>query len=251
MTHPDQDVLAAIALGEFVDADATAHVAHCVQCQDDMDANAEVVTLAREGRPLLVEPSASVWARIDADLDADPDADLAADLNATGAAVPAPNRGRAAGPRGEQRQPRKTGGALRWGVAAGVAGLLLGGIGMRLMQRDTQPSDFVVSRASLSTLDTKADRGEADLVRTGDGLSLRISAQPLQPQGGYLEVWLINKDLKRMVSVGVLPANRTQESFAVTQQLIDEGYVIVDVSREQFDDKPQHSGDSLVRGVLA
>ena len=30
-----------------------------------------------------------------------------------------------------------------------------------------------------------------------------VSTTPIDPGNGYLEVWLINKDLKRMVSVGV------------------------------------------------
>ena len=60
-------------------------------------------------------------------------------------------------------------------------------------------------RASLDTLDTKTVRGEADLVKVGSDLSLRISAAPMSPDtGGYLEVWLINKDLTRMVSIGCL-----------------------------------------------
>jgi hypothetical protein len=37
----------------------------------------------------------------------------------------------------------------------------------------------------------------------------------------------------------------------VSQQLIDEGYVIVDISREPFDDQPAHSGQTLVRGELS
>ncbi|MGO4602380.1 hypothetical protein [Terrabacter sp. 2YAF2] len=43
------------------------------------------------------------------------------------------------------------------------------------------------------------------------------------------------------------PASR---AFPVTQGLIDQGYVIVDISKEQFDDKPAHSGDSLLRRQL-
>jgi hypothetical protein len=64
-------------------------------------------------------------------------------------------------------------------------------------------------------------------------------------------VWLINKDLERMVSVGVLEPGERDQSFAIPQELLDQGYVIVDISREGFDDAPQHSGDSVVRGTLA
>lgn len=76
-----------------------------------------------------------------------------------------------------------------------------------------------------------------------------MTARPLDAGNGYLEVWLINADGKRMVSVGVLRPGESG-TFPVTQALIDQGYVIVDISKEQFDDKPAHSGDSLLRGQL-
>ena len=69
------------------------------------------------------------------------------------------------------------------------------------------------------------------------------------PPGGYLEVWLINVDLKRMVSVAVLDQGR-DTVISIPAVLIAEGYRIVDVSNELFDDKPQHSGDSIMRGTL-
>ena len=73
----------------------------------------------------------------------------------------------------------------------------------------------------------------------------------LDPGDGYLEVWLINRDLTRMVSVGVIPADAPQIVLPISQELIDEGYVIVDISREHFDDQPAHSGETLVRGELS
>jgi hypothetical protein len=54
---------------------------------------------------------------------------------------------------------------------------------------------------------------------------------------------------QRMVSIGVLRSGAA-ELLPIMQALIDQGYVIVDVSREAYDNKPQHSGDSLVRGTL-
>ena len=81
---------------------------------------------------------------------------------------------------------------------------------------------------------------------------LAVRTDPLDaPSGGYLEVWLINEDLQRMVSVGVLRPGVADQSFTIPQELLDEGYVIVDISREGFDASPEHSGDSIVRGALA
>lgn len=61
---------------------------------------------------------------------------------------------------------------------------------------------------------------------------------------------LFNSDLKRMVSVGVLPPDTSEKRFPIAADLLTRGYLIVDVSRDAFDDKPQHSGDSLLRGTL-
>ena len=83
-----------------------------------------------------------------------------------------------------------------------------------------------------------------------DGLDLHVvTDRPLDAGDGYLEVWLLNADGKRMVSVGVLRPGESG-TFPISQALIDQGYVIVDISKEQFDDKPAHSGDSLLRGQL-
>lgn len=103
----------------------------------------------------------------------------------------------------------------------------------------------------LDTLDTAQQRGTATVSERADSVTLDVAARDLQPtDGGYVEVWLINRDLKRMVSVGVLDDGVADQSFPISRRLLDEGYVIVDLSREQFDDQPQHSGDSLVRGAL-
>ena len=54
-----------------------------------------------------------------------------------------------------------------------------------------------------------------------------------------------------MISIGVIPVDATEVVLPVPQRLIDEGYVIVDISREPFDDQPAHSGETLVRGELS
>ena len=59
---------------------------------------------------------------------------------------------------------------------------------------------------------------------------------------------LINQDGKRMVSLGILSSD--QATFPVPPDAVSQGYTIVDLSNEQFDDRPQHSGDSIMRGTL-
>ena len=60
---------------------------------------------------------------------------------------------------------------------------------------------------------------------------------------------LINKDGRRMISIGFVHGTE-QQQFVIDPRLLDEGYVIVDVSREPLDGDPKHSGDSIVRGTL-
>lgn len=124
----------------------------------------------------------------------------------------------------------------------------------------------VLAKTQLASLEDKTPQGNAQLVRSADGVQVVVSAESLLPgrvggptggdaaspspsRSGYLEVWLINTDLKRMVSIGIL-TQASSATFAVPQKLIDEGYTIVDISQEEFDDKPQHSGKTLARGGL-
>ena len=142
--------------------------------------------------------------------------------------------------------PRRLGGRI---AAAGLAiGLLTG----RALWNEPAPASTTVSQVALDTLDASDPQrlGEAAVVRTAGGYELTVdTSTPLDAGDGYLEVWLINRDLKRMVSVGVLGSDGPA-SFPISQALIDQGYVVVDISREHYDDQPGHSGDSVVRGKL-
>ena len=138
-----------------------------------------------------------------------------------------------------------------WLIGAAAAGIAIGVAGAQLLPRLTGSQPTLVAQTTLDTLDTKKPGGEATLTTSAGALELTLSLTPLDPGSGYLEVWLINTDLKRMVSIGVLPGGASQQVFPITASLIDQGYRIVDISREQFDNKPEHSGDSVLRGTLA
>lgn len=135
-------------------------------------------------------------------------------------------------------------------VAAGViTGALGTAAGLSLLRRDT-PED-VVQQAVLSPLeDSDKDLGRAWLVRESGQLWLRVETTPIERQPGhYIEVWLINRDLARMVTVGILSAG-DRGMFPIDDAVIQEGYVIVDLSIEPFDDQPAHSGNTVMRGAL-
>lgn len=224
--HPDEEVLASIALGEEVSPDQAAHAMSCAHCGVLVAEVRAIVALARDASgETLLAPPASVWRAV------------AAELGPDSGAGPA------------RRRPRPP----SWlAVAAGVAvGVVLGVVGPRLVPQEVPPAPQVLARAELKTLDTNTPGGAVELLEGPDpALDLRILVTPLDEGPGYLEVWLINTDLERMVSIGVLPNGSGGEDFVVPRRLIDQGYVIVDISAEQLDARPEHSGKSLLRGSL-
>ena len=139
---------------------------------------------------------------------------------------------------------------MPWAAGMAAAGLAIGLLTGRALWSDTQPAPSTIAQAQLDTLDTNQRLGQARVIRAGASVDLTVATTaPFDARNGFIEVWLINKDGKRMVSVGVLQGS-SPETFPITQTLIDQGYIIVDISREGFDNKPQHSGDSLARGTL-
>lgn len=133
------------------------------------------------------------------------------------------------------------------GLAAGVA---LGATGLKVAQMMTGPEEPAVKRAVLTPLDEDEKLGVAELRPRDVGYSLVVDVpEGATHDGGYVEVWLINVDLARMVSVGVFAAG-TEAEFFVSDELVDAGYLIVDLSNEEFDDEPRHSGDTIMRGEL-
>jgi hypothetical protein len=206
-----------------------------------------------------------VWDAVSAELESGPGLPAAPDGPSTSVAVaprpgaepaPAASATGALPPAGDDLADRRAAARRRrfplaWVAGAAAAGLVVGVVGTRALADDPAPAAVTVASTSLDTLDTRQVRGTADVVRHDGRLDLAVSTQPIDPAGGYLEVWLINNDLKRMVSVGVLEPGEDAQSFAIPQELLDQGYVIVDISREGYDDAPQHSGDSVVRGTLA
>jgi hypothetical protein len=126
---------------------------------------------------------------------------------------------------------------------------VLAGFGIgRLVWAPDQPSTRVISSTELDSLDGSSTLGRAELVDQAGGTELRVSTSPMPATPGFVEVWLINEDGTRMLSLGVMASD--QEMFAVPPAALAQGYRIVDLSRERYDDDARHSGDSIMRGTL-
>lgn len=150
--------------------------------------------------------------------------------------------------RRRQRRP-----AVAWLAAACAAGVLAGVGGTVLADRLREPEDpspRTIATAQLGPLDSEEERGSARVEEREGQVFLEVTAEDVDVSRGYAEVWLINRDGERMVSVGVMEEDGRTVSFPISRALLDEGYVVVDISREEFDEDPTHSGDTVVRGSL-
>lgn len=262
MRHPDDSELVDAALAGPVPGDAErltlAHVARCEECRatvDDVRRAADLLRGTTDADAGWLAPPDTVWAAVAARLDRPASGGTVGGPEpvrplATAPAPPTSTRTQPdelAARRDRTRSPRLVG----WAAGIAAAGLVIGLLtGRALWREPAQTGPTTVAQVTLDTLDTRQRGGEASVVRTGTGVDLTVdTTTPLDAGDGYLEVWLINRDLKRMVSVGVLRGEGTA-SFPITQALIDQGYTVVDISKEHFDDQPAHSGDSLLRGTL-
>lgn len=238
MTHLDDERIVDLALGAPAAATENAHIKGCGTCAATFESIGDTITLTRTSdESVLVDPPARVWDSIQAE------------LHSTASTAPVTSL--------ESRRHRRARSSTPtvWLLAAAsVLGIVLGVGGATLANRiggEPVPTEVTVASASLAPLDSQQTQGVANLVDRDGGLRLDLPAMGLDPGEGYLEVWLINRDLTRMISVGVIPSDATEIVLPISQQLIDEGYVIVDISREPFDDQPAHSGETLVRGELS
>lgn len=237
MEHVDDETLALLALGEAASDADRAHVDACERCGDELATLTSAVAAGRGLTPAdaLEAPSPQVWQRITADLG------LGAPLTEAepGVGVVTPLR---------PARPRRTG----WLVAAAAAaGLVVGGVGVQALNGVGTPDDAgsVVARAALEPLPGWDASGAAVVEESDDGeltLVLTLDGQP--DDAGFREVWLIDRDVTRLISLGVLEGSEGRFTLPRGVDLAD--FAVVDVSEEPYDGDPAHSGDSIIRGIL-
>ncbi|MEO8696578.1 MAG: anti-sigma factor [Acidimicrobiales bacterium] len=92
--------------------------------------------------------------------------------------------------------------------------------------------------------------GRARLVVLDDGsraIDLDVSNLP-KINGEFFELWLIDRQVKGMVSIGPVHGNGR---YIIPAGVATNAFPIVDLSIEPVDGVPTHSGVSVLRGVLA
>ena len=106
--------------------------------------------------------------------------------------------------------------------------------------------DTVVAAAQLDRLAGNGS-GSAELVNHKGHMQLHLHTTDLDPDGGYIEVWMIDPTVTKMVSLGPL---RADGSYDLPDTMDPSEFPIVDISAEPNDGNPAHSGTSLLRGEL-
>ncbi len=226
--------------------------------------DADLLALAREGAEELDQTSwdhlASLWDGIAAAAFGDdaqdrpsppnlvavaPDADPDADPHA------GPDTGRARRARTpsmvrsvEARQRRTVAGAL-----AGIAAVLLAVVGVSwVVTREPAPAPVATFR--MDPLDDRAPSpvsGSIVAADAGQAVDVDLDSLPPPPGGSFYELWLLDLDQGRLVSLGPVGPDGT---FTVPIAVADGTWPTIDVSIEPADGDPAHSGDSVLRGPV-
>jgi anti-sigma factor RsiW len=239
--HCTPEQLALAALREPLPAEDAAHLAACAQCRREVaslqravDAVA-VPQLAAPGPS--VPPPPRVWDAIAA---------------ATGVSVTPSVQGTSVpeqppAPVAEVLPFRSRRRPLLLVAAAVVAGAVVGGGAVALLQ--DRDGGEAVEAVALDPLEGNKASGEAAVVVQDDGsrvLKLDLDAPALDDS--YYEIWLIDRSVVGMYPLGVVrPGTQTVELPAGLDLA---QFPLVDVSVEQLDGDPAHSGVSVARGEL-
>ncbi|MDC7121226.1 anti-sigma factor [Cellulomonas fimi] len=276
--HVDDDVLTLLALGEDGASDAErAHVDACERCTAEVRTLADVAGLARTAGE-LAPPAPRVWDAIAAELGladgvdgavptrpvlapvapadvpgpSQPSAEQAAPAET--AAAPSPAAVPAPAATGAEAQPvadvvplTRRSDRWRWVAAAAAVGVVAGaGV---TWWAGREPAPQVVASATLEPLPGWDAAGSAEVETRSDGSRQLVVDLTGQVGGdGFREVWLLKPDVSGLVSLGTLDGSTGR--FDLPAGLDLDEFSVVDVSEEQFDGDPAHSGDSIVRGPL-
>lgn len=247
MNHVDAELLAGLALGDAdsLSADQRRHLETCRGCQAELTELRDITRIGRDTDPIIMRvPGSDLLGRIDAELagDAVPPAATATEISS----VPVPTPTSTSIP---DRTPTRR--SRRLVLLAAAAGLILGIGGTIAYEQATRSDERVLATSTLSALPGQTGTGRAELVRQDGVDKLRVQVDTAPAGREFRELWLINTDGRRMISLGVLDASG-RGTYPLPGQLSGplQDYTIVDVSREPYDGDAAHSQASVVRGTL-
>ena len=261
--HPSPDVLALLALGEQAGTPAEReHVAGCLECRAEVESLARAVDVGRnaDAADTLLTPPDRVWQAIRAELNFGQGQGAHGSSEfSTVTALPRHAHAEESEPDVPPLEPAaaSTGASahrrsrvLSLALAAVLA--LAVGVGLGVGLDRVLPLQTVLWTANLQALPEWAGaQGEATVVQDRRGnKTLRITMTSPKPVNGDRQVWVADKELQGMRSVGFLDDD-AQTSLPLPREFTYQEFPIVDVSDEPpSDTEPRHSGNSIVRGTL-
>ncbi|MFE1444451.1 anti-sigma factor [Streptomyces sp. NPDC058739] len=257
MEHIDEETLALMALGESSSPSAKDHVRHCAHCARELAALTRVVSTLRTPsirEHELTSPPADLWDSIADELGLEQSAGGGnAEAGDHGTRAAGRERPRSAGAGTADRRPRRGNRRLaRLGVAVAACAALLGaaaGSGITWWAMRASTSAPSADGRQLDSLQA-ASAGYARLNDAPGHRTLDVTVDGLPRTSGYFEVWLMDRTHTKLVSMGVLGADG-HATLPVPDNIDLDEYSVVDVSVQPYNGRPDHSGDSLVRGPYA
>ncbi|WP_413760556.1 anti-sigma factor [Streptomyces sp. MMBL 11-3] len=273
MKHTDDETLALMAIGEDPSPSSAEHVRGCARCTRELDALRHVVSTVRT--PVipdheLLTPPPGLWDSIADELgisarqggagtgedtsgDGPGGAPAGADRtgrDASAGSGPAAVSGPSVTPQNAVPRPRRI---SRLAVALAACAALLGAAaGSGITWWATHDRTTESASAEGRRLDSlrASSAGYARLSGGSGHRTLDITVKGLPRNSGYFEVWLMDRTHTKLVSMGVLGPDGHAD--LPVPDTIDLGeYSVVDVSVQPYNGKPDHSGDSVVRGPYA
>jgi len=241
VAHPDHDQLISLAFGD-TDPTTSDHIAGCADCTNELAVLRQIVAVGHETRGLLdlPAPPPHVWDGVEAELAAMPDHSYAAVTDGSTGSRPTDEAVRARR-RGRRRR------LATWSAAVGAVAVAAA-VAIAAWPQQARTPERIVASADLAAFGSTqpSARGDAEVLADGE-LRLHVAELPATP--GYYQVWLIDPDTKQMFPLGVL-GESAEARMPLPPDVDLTRYSVVDVSAEQFDNNPAHSGQSLLRGQL-
>ncbi len=146
----------------------------------------------------------------------------------------------------------------RWGKPAAIltavaAAVLLVAVpvGLSLGSDGADVDDVLLASGDLDVLDAADDQSAVvELYDTDGNLWLDLDTSRAAGDGEFLELWLIepdaNGEVADLISLGFIDGSG---AYDIPDDVDLERFSVVDISVEPDDGNPEHSGDSIHRGI--
>jgi len=145
--------------------------------------------------------------------------------------------------------PGRTGRTL---LAVAAAVLVVAALGAVLFNRASSGGTELVASTNLDLL-AGGGSGDAELVRTERGVTLRVDVSGLSPAqtADFYELWLLAPDGSNPQSLTKFDQTDGVVEVLLPDDLSTTEFPVVDISEELDDGDTTHSGKSILRGQLA